>query len=69
MIGSRGLGSVEEYLLGSVSHKVTACADARCWWSEAAGLPQRIARRPAAPSSEQARSFMKAIDRTASLEW
>lgn len=27
VIGSRGLGSIEGYLLGSVSHKVTALAD------------------------------------------
>lgn len=27
VIGSRGLGSVEEYLLGSVSHKVTGIAE------------------------------------------
>ncbi|MBL3568092.1 universal stress protein UspA [Rhodovulum sulfidophilum] len=27
VIGSRGLGSVENYLLGSVSHKVTGLAD------------------------------------------
>ena len=27
VLGSRGLGSVEQYLLGSVSHKVTGIAD------------------------------------------
>jgi len=27
VLGSRGLGSVEDYLLGSVSHKVTGLAD------------------------------------------